>query len=513
MLPRVSCLWVPLLGALFYTHRQIQPQFHNSALLFSLATALTVTAASAFQPLSFFSHATRKGALSGPIDAGGSDDASKWEAMYYGTSKATGESTSVSNGSSWGLSDLYGSASPCPVSVVSWDLDDTLWPTDEVIGRANNALQAHLEVEHPEIVKGAERLLRDGGYSSDDDTITFASKRASGVVPALMKKIHADRRRVDPTVTASPTDLTELRKAALGAAVAAAGDGLSGHHPPSVLVNSCFDFWAAARHTACEALMFPGAAQGIQQLHDAGVLQGAITNGNADIRALPSLSPFFAFSITSEAVGIAKPSPVIFGAAVEAAGLGSSPVGRRWVHIGDDFAKDCVAAREAEMRTIWIRPGASDGSQDEVGAESLIHDAEVEGGLESLPLVDGVYALGSIGSGDYLARMVTADGCDAVCSSAAAAAARVLEWHSQGSTALEAAADADENLSLVGVAEEATQATEGAGQPAKEVAEEILARLLDGRCTSQKDCKFCVECGVQLPRTAKFCFDCGSKQP
>jgi FMN phosphatase YigB (HAD superfamily) len=30
-------------------------------------------------------------------------------------------------------------------------------------------------------------------------------------------------------------------------------------------------------------------------------------------------------------------------------------VGPWWVHIGDDFFKDIVAAKESQMRTVWAR--------------------------------------------------------------------------------------------------------------------------------------------------------------
>jgi hypothetical protein len=66
------------------------------------------------------------------------------------------------------------------ITMISFDLDDTIWPTREVITRANDALAAHLEEHYPAI----------------------------GSVPDAMRAVWAERRAADPNLHPSPIHLT-----------------------------------------------------------------------------------------------------------------------------------------------------------------------------------------------------------------------------------------------------------------------------------------------------------------
>eukprot|EP00953_Heterococcus_sp_UTEX-ZZ885_P031863 16678-Heterococcus_DN1.PRE.3 len=66
------------------------------------------------------------------------------------------------------------------ITMISFDLDDTIWPTREVITRANDALAAHLEEHYPAI----------------------------GSVPDAMRAVWAERRAADPELHPSPIHLT-----------------------------------------------------------------------------------------------------------------------------------------------------------------------------------------------------------------------------------------------------------------------------------------------------------------
>ena len=75
-----------------------------------------------------------------------------------------------------------------------------------------------------------------------------------------------------------------------------------------------------------------------------GCIVCAITNGNADIRAIPSLAPLFDVTVTSESVGAAKPSPLPFESAIRLAGMDPETAGQSWVHVGDSFSEVCGAS-------------------------------------------------------------------------------------------------------------------------------------------------------------------------
>jgi hypothetical protein len=66
------------------------------------------------------------------------------------------------------------------ITMISFDLDDTIWPTREVIARANDALAAHLKEHYPTI----------------------------GSVPDAMRAVWAERRAADPDLHPLPIHLT-----------------------------------------------------------------------------------------------------------------------------------------------------------------------------------------------------------------------------------------------------------------------------------------------------------------
>jgi FMN phosphatase YigB (HAD superfamily) len=100
---------------------------------------------------------------------------------------------------------------------------------------------------------------------------------------------------------------------------------------------------------------FPGLHAALQQLHDAGLALGIVTNGHgelqmATIQAL-GLEPFCSAILISETEGLRKPDPAIFQRAVER--VGSSV--ERAIFVGDNPVADIAGARGAGLRAIWKR--------------------------------------------------------------------------------------------------------------------------------------------------------------
>jgi len=144
--------------------------------------------------------------------------------------------------------------------------------------------------------------------------------------------------------------LSELRKAAIRRVCRASG--LTGDAVDE-FTNNAFGIWANARHAACEEFLSKGTVDSLSSLRAQGdVIFGAVTNGNADVFAVPSLKPFFDFSILSEDVGVAKPNLSMFEEAIKtAAELGGSK--DNWVHVGDDVECDILPAKKMGFETIW----------------------------------------------------------------------------------------------------------------------------------------------------------------
>ncbi len=74
----------------------------------------------------------------------------------------------------------------------------------------------------------------------------------------------------------------------------------------------------------------------------------AVTNGNADLELI-GVDHLFDACITADAVGIAKPAPDMFHAALQHAGVEA----HECIHIGDHPHNDVDAARQLGIHTIW----------------------------------------------------------------------------------------------------------------------------------------------------------------
>ena len=81
----------------------------------------------------------------------------------------------------------------------------------------------------------------------------------------------------------------------------------------------------------------------------------ALSNGNADVRRMPGLAPFFHAAVSARDVGLGKPAPEAFAEACRRAGA----MPTRTLHIGDDPALDVDGALAAGMQAAWVqRPDA-----------------------------------------------------------------------------------------------------------------------------------------------------------
>ena len=203
-------------------------------------------------------------------------------------------------------------APPPHLRLLTCDLDDTFWPTAEVVAAANAALYEALGARgaDPSLLGATMKRLR----------------RAAGVAMSY----------------------TEARTSAIAE--------LLGGEPGA---EELFQLWLDARQRASEDLLFPDAATSLAEVRrrhpDATI--GAVTNGRGDPRRIPSLAPYFDFCVSGEDADVhpqRKPAPRIYEAALERAACG--PDG--WVHLGDDVLNDCSAAKSCGARTVWLDAAA-----------------------------------------------------------------------------------------------------------------------------------------------------------
>ncbi len=198
---------------------------------------------------------------------------------------------------------------PDGISAVCLDLDDTLWPVDPVIQRAERTLHAWLSEQYPE--------------AASMYTVEEIRELRASVAADYPGKAH---------------DLTLLRKATYARLGQRAGC------PPD-FAEQAFAIFQAARN---EVELYADVLPALERLSRLGPLF-ALTNGNADIDTI-GIGRFFTRVFRAAELGAAKPDRIVFEAVCEHTGFGPGEV----LHAGDDPWHDVAAARNAGLRAVWI---------------------------------------------------------------------------------------------------------------------------------------------------------------
>lgn len=195
------------------------------------------------------------------------------------------------------------------LSVLSLDLDDTLWPVGPVIAAAENVLLDWMRDRYPHVLEGH----------------TVDSMRAAR---ALIATEHPEYSH----------DMTYLRRSALSDMFAAAGY-------PTGPADEALEVFLKARN--CVEL-FADVRPALDRL--AGRYRMfAVSNGNANLK-MCGIGEYFEGHVTAIAAGAAKPDARIFAELVRLAGVSAGNV----LHVGDDPWADVVGAARAGMQTIWL---------------------------------------------------------------------------------------------------------------------------------------------------------------
>ncbi|MGA2709710.1 MAG: HAD family hydrolase [Steroidobacteraceae bacterium] len=197
--------------------------------------------------------------------------------------------------------------------ILSFDLDDTLWPVGPVIAQAERELFLWLRELYPEAV-------REHSIES-------------------MRELRA---RVADQFPQHGHDLTFLRRQALAEQFIAAG------HDESLADRALEVFFAARNRVE----FYPDVRPTLRRLRDRYRLF-ALSNGNADLERC-GIAELFDGHITARAAGAAKPDTRIFAMLLAEAGVAAHEV----LHIGDDPLADVVGARRAGLQSVWLNRDA-----------------------------------------------------------------------------------------------------------------------------------------------------------
>ena len=198
---------------------------------------------------------------------------------------------------------LYASSAGALASLrlITFDLDDTLWPTGPVVRAANAKLASALGADEDDL----QARLKDA-RSAGGPKPSYSEARIIAVESFLLERDPSGSRRAE--------------------------------------AEGFFEMWLAERHAAAGRLLFEGAAEAVAAVrrdHPAAVL-AAVTNGRGDPLAMPALAACFDFSVSAEDGGIypeRKPAAAPFLAALRRAGV-QRPTPASWCHVGDDLIND-----------------------------------------------------------------------------------------------------------------------------------------------------------------------------
>ena len=110
---------------------------------------------------------------------------------------------------------------------------------------------------------------------------------------------------------------------------------------------------AYTRRRFANARIFDDAAPALDALKGQFRL-GLLTNGNS-YPELPGLQDYFDFELVAREHGVWKPEPEFYELAIQLAGVSPDQI----LHVGSCIDSDCIPARRAGMRAIWLnREGA-----------------------------------------------------------------------------------------------------------------------------------------------------------
>ena len=220
------------------------------------------------------------------------------------------------------------------IRVITFDLDETLWPLQPTLTNADRASSTWLTERIPEfgelLNSGAIAEIRDAVLAEDHDIRTQVSLLRLRVLERALGHLGLDAEQA-----------AEFARAA-------------------------FDVFLRERQ---RVELFPGIREVLDRLSACYVL-GALTNGNANLSQAYPGHPF-AFSHTAESVGRGKPYPDLFLAALES----TQAEAREVIHVGDSLAMDVLPAMDCGMHALW----ANFAGHDKPPAHEVKYEArEVE---------------------------------------------------------------------------------------------------------------------------------------
>jgi putative hydrolase of the HAD superfamily len=144
-------------------------------------------------------------------------------------------------------------------------------------------------------------------------------------------------------------------------------------------VGACLRRLHGERHLWCRTAV--GAAEVLDRLRAAGLRLGVVSNSDGRVEealVAAGLRDRFEVVLDSALVGVEKPDPAIFRAALDALGVAPAEA----LYVGDLYEVDVVGARAAGMEAVLLAPGAGASAADcpRFGSLAALADDLLKGG-------------------------------------------------------------------------------------------------------------------------------------
>lgn len=227
----------------------------------------------------------------------------------------------------------HGRVTALNANLITFDLDDTIFPVGPVVADANKALFEHMkalgcETTQEEYLKTTKEIRNE--LAKENKAITYTELRKRAIRTELKKQLRED-------------DVSD-----------------------SIVFRS-YDIWEEHRHMAAETHLYPDTISMLKQLkenHPDAVI-GAITNGKGNPLMMNSTRDFFDFCVSGEdddVFPLRKPSEGIYNVALKRfQQLSEKKIGgsidmseQCWIHVGDDLANDVGASAKCGAKAIWV---------------------------------------------------------------------------------------------------------------------------------------------------------------
>jgi len=220
---------------------------------------------------------------------------------------------------------------PSRIKLLTFDLDDTLWPCKPTIMAAEQKLYEWMRQNMPQIT---QRHSSEALFHKRRD---FMQQR-----PDLLH------------------DMSKLRVESLKALSDEIGLDYD-------WIDEAFEVFFQARQ---QVELYSDVEPVLNVLSSEYTLV-AVSNGNADI-SLTGVDRWFDFCVSAADVGHQKPHPLVFETAMSRAGAAREET----VHIGDDEHRDIFGACEAGVRSVWLNRSNRDWNHTECRADHHIRSLD-----------------------------------------------------------------------------------------------------------------------------------------